>query len=71
MRFLIINGPNLGHLGMRKPELYGKESMEAVPELVRRLVNEPCELRYFQSNSEGSIIDRLEQAFGAASHRAG
>ncbi len=69
MRFLIINGPNLGYLGKRKTELYGKEGMEYVPEFVRRLVGEPCDLRYFQSNSEGCIIDRLEQAFLAAQNR--
>ena len=70
MRFLIINGPNLGHLGLRKPELYGEEGMDVVPAHVRRLVRGPCELRYFQSNSEGSIIDRLEQAFWAGKRHA-
>lgn len=66
MRILIVNGPNLAHLGVREPELYGSEDMNCLSEKIRRfcipLVQE-AELTIFQSNHEGELIDRLEQAW--------
>lgn len=62
---LVLNGPNLGHLGSRQPEIYGKKGMDQVPEMVNQLLGDKaCEvkLQFFQSNSEGALIDRLEQA---------
>ncbi len=62
---LIMNGPNLGALGIRQPEIYGTEGMAAVPPLVEGLlgpVAEHIELDFFQSNHEGVLIDRLEKA---------
>lgn len=64
-RFLILNGPNLGALGKRQPEIYGTSGMDALPPLVRKVLGERAdevELEYYQSNSEGALIDRLEQA---------
>jgi len=64
-RILIVNGPNLGHLGKRQPEIYGDRGMDAVPGLVRELMGDNADrvqLDYFQANSEGVIIDRLEKA---------
>ncbi|WP_022662854.1 type II 3-dehydroquinate dehydratase [Paucidesulfovibrio longus] len=64
-RFLVLNGPNLGHLGERQPEIYGDKGMADVPVLVRDLLGERAdevELEFFQSNSEGGLIDRLEKA---------
>lgn len=66
LRILIVNGPNLGHLGVRQPEIYGSEGMDAVPGLVRGLLGKAADeinLDYFQSNSEGGIIDRLTKAW--------
>jgi len=63
--FLVINGPNLGHLGKRQPEIYGRETMESLDGMVRDLLGSNAgavTLDYFQSNSEGAIIDRMEQA---------
>ncbi|MDR1359545.1 MAG: 3-dehydroquinate dehydratase [Deltaproteobacteria bacterium] len=63
--FLIANGPNLGHLGLRQPEIYGRLGMEAVPPLLERLLGDSAALvalSFFQSNSEGSLLDRLEAA---------
>ena len=58
---LVLNGPNLGALGERQPELYGHAGMDAVPRLVRELLGEHNHrLEYFQSNSEGALIDRLD-----------
>ncbi|UZP68280.1 3-dehydroquinate dehydratase [Desulfovibrio mangrovi] len=64
-RFLILNGPNLGALGKRQPEIYGTSGMDALPFLVHKVLGDrtdEVELSYFQSNSEGALIDRLEQA---------
>ena len=63
--FLILNGPNLGHLGIRQPEIYGVIGMDAVPSLVNRLLGERAEkirLLFEQKNGEGELIDRLERA---------
>ncbi|MFW5735398.1 MAG: type II 3-dehydroquinate dehydratase [Oceanidesulfovibrio sp.] len=64
--FLILNGPNLGHLGKRQPEIYGGEGMDAVPGHLRRIMGDAADnlhLEFFQANSEGALIDRLEEAY--------
>ena len=66
MDILVVNGPNLGQLGLRQPEIYGTEGMDALPELTKRLMGEnfsSISLSFFQSNSEGAIIDCLEAAW--------
>jgi len=64
---LVVNGPNLGYLGKRQPEIYGTESMDDLPGLVNEVLGPEkaarVELQYFQGNGEGQIIDRLEQAW--------
>ena len=65
-RFLVANGPNLGFLGQRQPEIYGHEGMQHLPDMVKRLLGSKAEhvnLEFFQGNGEGEIIDRLEQAW--------
>ena len=62
---LIMNGPNLGALGVRQPEIYGRQGMDAVPGLVHTLLgarSDQAQLDFFQSNHEGILLDRLEQA---------
>ena len=60
---LIINGPNLSMLGMREPEIYGKETLDDLQNYCRA---EAKKLGYlaetFQSNSEGEIVTRLNRA---------
>lgn len=66
MDILIMNGPNLGFLGQRQPEIYGSQGMDAVPGMVGDLLGSNAasiRLDYFQSNSEGGLIDRLEKAW--------
>lgn len=63
MKLLIINGPNLNLLGRREPGIYGSGTMEECLRALReRFAGD--ELLYFQSNSEGALIDRLQQAAG-------
>ncbi len=61
MKILIINGPNLNMLGKRETSLYGTWT---VSEVEKELSSEfsQCTLDFFQSNSEGAIIDRIHQA---------
>ena len=61
MTILIINGPNLNRLGMRKPEIYGSKTMAQVLLDIQRTWPE-VHLTYFQSNHEGDLIDHI-QAF--------
>lgn len=61
MKILIINGPNLNLLGKREPELYGNTSFEDFFAQLQSKYTE-VELEYYQSNIEGEIIDRLQQA---------
>jgi len=62
MKVAIVNGPNLNLLGIREPEVYGKQSFEAFFEELNHRFN--GELSYFQSNIEGELIDFLQQFKG-------
>ena len=61
MKLLIINGPNLGRLGRREPSIYGATTMEEALESLRAAFPTHT-IEYYQSNVEGFLIDRLEQA---------
>jgi len=67
MRILVINGPNLNMLGRRDPEHYGTDTLESIERaLIEKGKALGCELVFFQSNHEGSIIDFIqEKATGA------
>lgn len=59
---LVVNGPNLNLLGERKPEVYGTEDLDAVEDSLTNLAREvEVELKFFQSNHEGEIIDFLHE----------
>ena len=67
MNILVINGPNMNMLGVREPEIYGRETLADLENMIRahcesRGVN--CE--FFQSNHEGAIVDRIQQAYGTS-----
>jgi 3-dehydroquinate dehydratase-2 len=61
-RLLLLNGPNLGRLGLRQPEIYGSTTLADVVAAVRERAT-ACgwEVDDLQSNHEGALIDRLEQ----------
>jgi 3-dehydroquinate dehydratase-2 len=62
-KFLIINGPNLNMLGSREPEIYGSMSLDQIKEYTQsELSNKNCLLDWYQSNIEGEIVDRIQQA---------
>ncbi len=60
MRILIINGPNLNLTGLRQPDIYGTTSFDTFLNALHQKF-EAHELVYFQSNSEGELIDFLQQ----------
>lgn len=62
-KILIVNGPNLNLLGKREPEIYGRLSFEEyLPTLQRTFPD--LQLDYYQSNHEGCLIDKLQEADG-------
>ena len=62
MKLYIINGPNLNRLGTREPSIYGNLTMEQYLEDLRKRYAEKVEIDYFQSNVEGFLIDKLQEA---------
>ena len=65
MKFLIINGPNLNLLGAREPDIYGRQNYAALVQLCEETcAAESIECEVFQSNHEGAIVDRIQQAMG-------
>lgn len=65
MKFLIINGPNLNMLGIREPDLYGKQDYAALVKLCEdTCAAEGIAAEVFQSNHEGAIVDKIQQAMG-------
>ena len=65
MKFLVINGPNLNMLGIREPDIYGRQTYEDLVRMVFSAGEEAgVEVECFQSNHEGDIVDKIQQAYG-------
>lgn len=64
-KILVINGPNLNLLGAREPEVYGRKTLEEITGEVRALGEElGVDTDFFQSNSEGELVDAVQGAAG-------
>ena len=62
MKILLLNGPNLGRLGERQPEIYGRTTLaEVVARATDHATQRGADLVHLQSNHEGALIDRIEQ----------
>ncbi len=65
MKFLIINGPNINLLGTREPEIYGSMTLDDINKDIANYAKElGVEIETFQSNIEGEIVDKIQQAKG-------
>ncbi len=65
MNLLVINGPNLNLLGLREPDIYGRENYAALLELIESTcAQRGIEVECFQSNHEGAIVDKIQEAYG-------
>ena len=63
MKLLVLHGPNLNLLGKREPEVYGSLTMEEINRSIGQLAAElGCNVTFFQSNSEGGLIDAIQAA---------
>ena len=65
MKILVINGPNINMLGIREPGIYGTQTFQDLLTLLNKIATETCiEIEQYQSNHEGDLIDRIQDAYG-------
>jgi 3-dehydroquinate dehydratase-2 len=65
MKILVINGPNINMLGVREPDIYGKQSYTDLLAFIRQSASDAgVKVELFQSNSEGAIVDIIQWAYG-------
>uniref|UniRef100_A0A831XMX5 3-dehydroquinate dehydratase n=1 Tax=Geobacter metallireducens TaxID=28232 RepID=A0A831XMX5_GEOME len=66
MNILVVHGPNLNLLGIREPDVYGSLTLDRINDAISALAADlGCSVSFFQSNSEGALIDAVQQARGA------
>lgn len=62
LRYLVLHGPNLNLTGFREPDVYGRKTLDEINEEIQRAAEElECEIRILQSNSEGVLIDTIQE----------
>ena len=65
MKILVLHGPNLNLLGKREPDKYGLKTLDGINQELEGLAkNLGVEIEIFQSNSEGSLVDKIQEAAG-------
>ena len=65
MKILVINGPNLNMLGIREPDIYGKQDFASLERYIKDCARKlGHEVTLFQSNHEGEIVDVIQSAYG-------
>lgn len=63
-KILILNGPNLNMLGIREKEIYGNNSYDDLVEMINTYAsNKGIEVKVFQSNYEGALVDEIQKAY--------
>lgn len=64
MKILVINGPNLNMLGIREPDIYGKNTYSDLCKLITDYAkSKGLEVEIYQSNHEGDLVDKIQQAY--------
>lgn len=65
MKILVLNGPNLNMLGIREPGIYGKNTFADLLALLEQTAQEEnLEIEQYQSNHEGCLVDKIQEAYG-------
>ena len=65
MKILVLNGPNINMLGIREPNIYGKQTYADLIHLLEVTAEDlGIELEHYQSNHEGCLVDKIQDAFG-------
>ena len=65
MKILVINGPNINILGLREPDIYGKNTYADLLTLLDQWAADyKIDMEHFQSNHEGCIVDKIQAAYG-------
>ncbi len=64
MKILVLNGPNLNMLGIREPDIYGKNTYADLCSMINEYCEkEQIEVEVFQSNHEGALVDKIQEAY--------
>ena len=64
MKILILNGPNINMLGIREPDIYGRQTYDDLVKLIQRHAEElGVEVEFYQSNHEGDLVDAIQKAY--------
>lgn len=65
MKILVLNGPNINMLGIREPGIYGKNTFADLLALLEQTAqDEDIEIEQYQSNHEGCLVDKIQEAYG-------
>lgn len=65
MKILIMNGPNINMLGIREPNIYGKQTYaDLISFLEKSALELNVDIEHFQSNHEGCLVDKIQEAYG-------
>ena len=65
MKILVLNGPNINMLGIREPGIYGKQTFQDLLNLLDTVAKEEkLEIEQYQSNHEGALVDKIQEAYG-------
>lgn len=65
MKICVINGPNINFLGIREPDIYGRETYDSLLEKIKAHCEKTdIEVEFFQSNHEGALVDKIQECYG-------